>query len=62
LRVGGKEFSFARQVDVMLSEKEDSTSHGARPVHLIINMTKWIQTIRLSMKNSLSTIHLPHGT
>ena len=28
-------------------------SHGARPVHLIITMIKWIRTSRLSIKNSL---------
>ena len=31
-----------------------SNSHGARPVHLIITMIKWIRTSRLSIKNSLS--------
>jgi len=31
----------------------DSNSHGARPVHLIITMIKWIRTSRLSIKNSL---------
>ena len=30
-------------------------SHGARPVHLIITMIKWIRTSRLSIKNSLSS-------
>jgi len=29
-------------------------SHGARPVHLITTMMKWIRTRRLSIKNSLS--------
>ena len=29
-------------------------THGARPVHLIITMIKWIRTSRLSIKNSLS--------
>ena len=32
---------------------ENSNSHGARPVHLIITMIKWIWTSRLSIKNSL---------
>jgi len=32
----------------------NSNSHGARPVHLIITMIKWIRTSRLSIKNSLS--------
>jgi len=30
------------------------SSHGARPVHLIITMIKWIRTSRLSIKKSLS--------
>ena len=33
---------------------DDSNSDGARPVHLIITMIKWIRTRRLSIKNSLS--------
>ena len=36
----------------------DPKSHGARPVHLIIKMIKWIRTSRLSIKNSLCT----HGS
>jgi len=32
--------------------KGNSNSHGARPVHLIITMIKWIRTSRLSIKNS----------
>ena len=44
----------ARKVDVRLPGKRDSNSHGARPVHLIITMIKWIRTSRLSIKNSLS--------
>jgi len=39
--------------------KGSSNSHGARPVHLIITMMKWIRTSRLSMKNSLS--HVMHA-
>ena len=31
-----------------------TNSHGARPVHLIITMIKWIRTSRLSIENSLS--------
>ena len=34
--------------------KGNSNSHGARPVHLIITMIKWIRTRRLSIKNALS--------
>ena len=43
----------AGKVDVRLPGKENSNSHGARPVHLIITMIKWIRTSRLSIKNSL---------
>ena len=41
-----------RKVDVRLPGKGNSNSHGARPVHLIITMIKWIRTSRLSIKNS----------
>ena len=44
----------ARKVDVRLPRKGNSSSHGARPVHLIITMIKWIRTRRLSIKRSLS--------
>ena len=37
-----------------LTGKIGRRSHGARPVHLIITMIKWIRTSRLSIKNSLS--------
>ena len=43
-----------RKVDVRLPEQGNSNSHGARPVHLIITMIKWLRTSRLSIKNSLS--------
>ena len=45
-----------RKVDVRLPGKGNSNSHGARSVHLIITMIKWIRTSRLSIKNSLSTL------
>ena len=32
----------------------DQNCHGARPVHLIIMMIKWIRTSRLSIQKSLS--------
>jgi len=32
-----------RKVDVRLPGKGDSNSHGARPVHLIIKVIKWIR-------------------
>ena len=32
----------------------NSNSHGARPVHQIISMIKWIRTSKLSMQNCLS--------
>jgi len=51
-----------RKVDVMLPGKEDSNSHGARPVHLIITMQKWIRTSRLSIKNSPLMLHTPTQT
>ena len=35
--------------------------HGARPVHRIIWMIKWIWTSRLSIKNSLSSGFLVSG-
>ena len=44
----------SRKVDVRLPGKGISNSHGARPVHLIITMIKWIRTSRLSIKKSLS--------
>jgi len=46
--------TWPRKVDVRLPGKGDSNSHGARPVHLIITVLKWIQTSRLSIKISLS--------
>ena len=39
-----------RKVDVRLPGKRNSNSHGARPVHLIITLIKWIRTSRLSIK------------
>ena len=33
-----------RKVDVSLPGKGNSNSNGARPVHLIITMIKWIRT------------------
>ena len=48
-----------RKVDVRLPGKRNSNSHGARPVHLIITMIKWIRTSRLSTKNSFSGLGLP---
>jgi len=53
-RVGLAEFEGGRKVDVRLPEKGNSNTHGARRVHLIITMIKWIRTRRLSIKNSLS--------
>ena len=48
-----------RKVDARLPGKRNSNSHGARPVHLIITMIKWIRTSRLSIKNSLSGAQPP---
>ena len=54
-----------RKVDIRLPGKGNLNSHGAKPVHLIITMMKWIRTSSLSIKNSLSLDHLaehaPHG-
>ena len=41
--------STSRKVDIRLPGKGNSNSHGARPVHLIITMIKWIRTTRLSI-------------
>ena len=41
-----------RKVDVRLPEKGNSSSQGARPVHLIITVMRRIRTSRLSIKNS----------
>jgi len=45
-----------RKVNVRLLGKGNSNSHGARPVHQIISVTKWIRTSRLPIKNSLSRV------
>ena len=36
-----------------LPGKGKTNFNGARPVHQILSMMKWIRTSRLSMKNSL---------
>jgi len=55
----GAKGSVGRKVDVRLSGKGNSNYHGARLVHLVITMIKWIRTSRLSIKNSLSLgVHL----
>ena len=43
-----------RKVDVRLHGKGNSNSHGARPVHLIVTIIKWIRTSRMSTKDSLA--------
>ena len=40
------------KVDIRLPGRGNSNAHGARPVHQIISMVKWIRTSRLSIKNS----------
>ena len=45
----------------MLPRKGNSNFHGARPVHLIITMIKWIRTSRLSIKKTLSARHHASG-
>jgi len=49
-------FRKARKVDARLPGKGNSNSHGARPVHLIITMVKWIRTSWLTIKDSLSFV------
>ena len=44
--------TWARKVDARLPGK--GNSHGARPVHPIITMIKWIWISRMSIKHSLS--------
>ena len=44
----------SRKVAVRLPGKGNSNSHGARLVHLIISMMKWIRASRFPMENSLS--------
>ena len=58
--VGGEQQG-QRKEDARLPGKGNSKSHGARPVHLIITMIKWILTSRLSIKNSLSVAGDPDG-
>ena len=45
--------------NVRLPGKENSNPHGARPVHQLITMIKWIRTSRVSVKNSLSSSQAP---
>ena len=52
--VGSGGLAGARKEDVRLPVQGNSTSHDARPVHLITTMMKWIRTSRLPIKNSLS--------
>jgi len=42
--------------DERLPGKGNSHTHGARPVHVIIKMIRWIRTSRLSTKNYLSAL------
>ena len=37
----------SRKVDATLPGKKNPNSHGARPIHLIITVIKWIRTRRL---------------
>jgi len=51
-----------RKVDIRLHGKENSNSHGARPVYYNIYSMWWIRTSRLSIKNSLSLQMAPPAT
>ena len=48
----GPSWEVAREVDVRLPGKGNSNFHGARPVHLVITVIKWIRAKRFSIKNS----------
>jgi hypothetical protein len=50
----GVQMKVHRKVDMRLHGKGNSNSHGARLVHQITSMVKWIQISRLSTKKSLS--------
>jgi hypothetical protein len=54
----GLSITCSGKVDVRLPGKMHSNAHGARPVHRIIAMIKWIRIRRLSIKNSLSLCEL----
>ena len=43
-----------RKVDMRLHGKGDSDFHGARLVHQIMSMIRWIRTRRFSIKKSLA--------
>jgi hypothetical protein len=49
----GRLFPEGYWLDIRLPRSGNSNSHGARAVHQIITMIKWVRTIRLSIKNSL---------
>ena len=51
----------ARKVDIRLPGKENSNSHGARPVHQIITMKKWIRTSKLSKRTLSFSAPVEHG-
>ena len=52
----GEHASGVRKVDLRLPGKGISNSHGARPVHQITSLIKWIRTSRLSIKISLCQV------
>ena len=51
-----------RKVNVRLPGRENSKSYGARPVHLIITMSKWFLNSRLSRKKELSLYAGSHAS
>ena len=62
LKVNPAHVKTSWKLDVRLPGIVNSKSHGARPVHQIIAMIKWIRTSRFSMKNSLSLKTTLSGT
>ena len=49
---GGEVRVQTRKVEIRLPGKGNSDSHGARPVHKITSIMKWIRTSRLSTNYS----------
>ena len=58
-RRGGADAVGSRKAGVSPPEQGNSNSHGARPVHLIISMMKWVRIRKLSTHTFLSLHHLP---
>ena len=53
--------TLVRKVDVRLPGKGNSNAHGARPVHQIIWMVKWIRTSRMAIRTLSLFMTLVYG-